>query len=142
MGVLLWKQYMKKITEAFASGYSGRNSDGCIVIKRERHFRRRLSPVRIPYLDDFVVASYTRDLHARRGGELSEEKLLEVRMRLKALLDAAPLCLNLWDQRISQRILLQANEALKLFELDSELQKGIILSIFNLLSLNGSRTAV
>ena len=50
-------------------------------------------------------------------------------MRLKALLDATPLCLNLWDKEFHN--IMCNREAPKLFGLDSEQE---YLDHFNLLS--------
>ncbi len=124
MDVLLWKQYMKESQRPLRPDIQ--NSDGCIVIKRGTAFRRRLSRYGSHILDDFVVASYTRDLRAEI--ELSEKRW-KFRMRLKALLDATPLCLNLWDKEFHN--IMCNREAVKLFELDSEQD---YLEHFNLLS--------
>ncbi|MEG0366447.1 MAG: EAL domain-containing protein [Coprobacillus sp.] len=51
--------------------------------------------VRIPYMDDYVVASYTRDMREQQRMEAEIEKF---NIRLRAILDAIPLCLNLWDR--------------------------------------------
>lgn len=85
-----------------------------------------VTSVRIPYQDDFVMASYTRDL--RPELEL-EEKSRRFRMRLKALLDATPLCLNLWNKDF-QNIMCN-REAAQLFDLKSEQE---YLDHFNQLS--------
>lgn len=76
----------ERITEAFASGYSEFRWMHCD--KEGNSIPAEVISVRIPYLDDFVVASYTRDLRAEI--ELSEKRW-KFRMRLKALLDATPL---------------------------------------------------
>lgn len=114
----------ERITEAFASGYSEFRWMHCD--KEGNSIPAEVISVRIPYLDDFVVASYTRDLRAEI--ELSEKRW-KFRMRLKALLDATPLCLNLWDKEFHN--IMCNREAVKLFELDSEQD---YLEHFNLLS--------
>ena len=52
----------ERITEAFASGYSEFRWMHCD--KEGNSIPAEVISVRIPYLDDFVVASYTRDLRA------------------------------------------------------------------------------
>lgn len=114
----------EKIAEAFAAGYSEFkwlhcDKDGeCIPVE--------VISVRLPYREDFVVASYTRDL---RGEIELEEKRSKFRMRLKALLDATPLCLNLWDKEFHN--IMCNREAPKLFGLESEQE---YLDHFNRLS--------
>ncbi|MGX8852553.1 EAL domain-containing protein [Amedibacillus sp. YH-ame10] len=54
-----------------------------------------VSAVRIPYMDDYIVASYTRDMRSQRN---MEEKIEQFNARFKAILDSNPLCLNLWNR--------------------------------------------
>lgn len=51
--------------------------------------------VRIPYMSDYIVASYTRDMREQQRMKAEIEKF---NVRLRAILDAIPLCLNLWDR--------------------------------------------
>lgn len=74
-----------------------------------------VTTVRIPYQSDFIVASFTRDL--RIETEINE-KNKRFRMRLKALLDAAPLCLNVWNEHL--KLIMCNHEAVKLFGLQNE----------------------
>lgn len=74
-----------------------------------------VTAVRVPYQDDFIVVSFTRDMRIERELEKENEKF---RARLKALLDASPLCLNLWNKK-GENILCN-HEAVKLFDLSGE----------------------
>ena len=71
--------------------------------------------VRIPYMDDYVVASFTRDM---RDQMQMEDQIRKFSDRLKAILDATPLCLNLWNKQF-QNIMCN-KEAVKLFNLKNE----------------------
>ena len=71
--------------------------------------------VRIPYQNDYIVASYTRDLRAELAMAEQDKKF---RRQFKALLDATPLCLNLWNTKYEN--LMCNKEAVKLFDLESE----------------------
>lgn len=68
--------------------------------------------VRIPYLTDYLVASYTRDMREQRT---LEEKVGQFNTRLEAILDASPLCLNLWNRQYDNIMCNKA--AVKLFDL-------------------------
>ncbi|WP_270505796.1 EAL domain-containing protein [Eubacterium limosum] len=84
----------------------------------DEHGRRlpvEVTCVRIPYQNDYVVASYARDLRAEIEVEQSNKKF---RKRLHALLNATPLCLNLWNKKFKN--VMCNEEALKLFELEDE----------------------
>lgn len=82
---------------------------------RGRRLPVEVTCVRIPYQDDYVVASYARDLRAEIEVERSNKKF---RKRLHALLNATPLCLNLWNKKFENTMC--NDEALKLFELEEE----------------------
>lgn len=69
------------------------------------------------------MASYTRDL---RGEIELEEKRSKFRMRLKALLDATPLCLNLWDKEFHN--IMCNREAPKLLDWTVNRNTSIILT--------------
>lgn len=71
--------------------------------------------VRLPYHDGFIVATYTRDL---REQVAAEEEGQRFRLRLKALLDATPLCLNLWTTDFRNVMCNQV--AVDLFDLNNE----------------------
>lgn len=114
----------EKLSEAFVTGYSEFRWVHCD--KEGGSIPAEVISVRLPYRENFVVASYTRDLRAEI--ELSEKRR-KFRTRLKALLDATPLCLNLWDKEYHN--IMCNREAVKLFELDSERE---YLDHFNLLS--------
>lgn len=84
----------------------------------DEHGRRlpvEVTCVRIPYQGDYVVASYARDLRAEIEAEQSNKKF---RKRLHALLNATPLCLNLWNKKFENTMCNE--EALKLFEIKNE----------------------
>lgn len=85
------------------------------VDDRGRRLPVEVTCVRIPYQDDYVVASYARDLRAEIEVERSNKKF---RKRLHALLNATPLCLNLWNKKFENSMC--NDEALKLFELEDE----------------------
>ncbi len=71
--------------------------------------------VRVKYKDDFIVVGYTRDLR-----ELKENmaKIREADERVQLMLDATPLCCNLWDRNFNN---IECNqEAVNLFELSSK----------------------
>lgn len=70
--------------------------------------------VRIPYLQDYVVVSYTQDLRERCA---NEERIQKFNSRLHSILNATPLCLNLWTRNYKNSMCNQA--ALKLFNLKS-----------------------
>ena len=71
--------------------------------------------VRIPYMNDFIVASYSRDM--REQLQL-EEKNKRFNSQLKAILDASPLCLNLWNKKYQNTM---CNlEAINLFNLNNK----------------------
>ncbi|GAA0791151.1 hypothetical protein GCM10008910_01960 [Faecalicatena orotica] len=114
----------EKLTEVFVTGRSEFRWMHCD--KAGSSIPVEVVSVRIPYRGDFVVASYTRDL---RGEIELTEKRWKFRMRLKALLDATPLCLNLWDKEFHNTMC--NREAVELFELESEQE---YLDHFNLLS--------
>ena len=85
---------------------------------QDRHGQRlpvEVTCVRVPYQNDCVVASYARDLRAELEVEQSNKKF---RKRLLALLDATPLCLNLWNKKFENTMC--NKEAVKLFELEDE----------------------
>lgn len=74
-----------------------------------------VTAVRLPYQDGFIVASFTRDLREQIAAKEEDKRF---RMRLKALLDATPLCLNLWTTSFEN--VMCNREAVELFDLDSE----------------------
>ncbi len=71
--------------------------------------------VRVKYKDGFIVAGYTRDLRELKA---SMAKIREADERTQLMLDATPLCCNLWDKNFHN---IDCNqEAVKLFELSSK----------------------
>lgn len=74
-----------------------------------------VSAVRIPYMNDYIVASYTRDMREQRN---MEEKIKQFNARLKAILDSNPLCLNLWNKNF-QNIMCNT-AAVSLFKLNNQ----------------------
>ncbi|MGX8835057.1 EAL domain-containing protein [Amedibacillus sp. YH-ame6] len=76
-----------------------------------------VTAVRIPYMDDYIVASYTRDMRSQR---IMEEKIEQFNARLKAILDSNPLCLNLWNKNF-QNIMCNS-AAVELFGLKDQRQ--------------------
>ncbi|MEG0177467.1 EAL domain-containing protein [Anaerorhabdus sp.] len=83
--------------------------------KCKREFPVEIRFVRIPYMNDYVVLSYTRDMSEQSK---MEESIKKFSSRLKAILDASPLCLNLWNQNFENTMC--NKEAVKLFDLDNE----------------------
>lgn len=73
--------------------------------------------IRIPYMNDYLVASYTRDM---RKQILMEDKVEKFNLRLKAVLDASPLSLNLIDTDYESIMCNKA--AVQLFDLKDELE--------------------
>lgn len=71
--------------------------------------------VKVPYQDDFIIAGYIRDMRVQKA---IEEKNMLFQRRLKALLDATPLCFNLWNRDMDNIMCNQ--EAVKLFGLNDE----------------------
>lgn len=74
-----------------------------------------LTLVRIPYMDDYLVASFTRDM---REQQAMERKIQKFNDRLKAILDATPLCLNLWNKKFENTMC--NKEAVNLFKVENE----------------------
>ncbi len=94
---------------------------GCTVIKKGEYSRRGdFRTASVP--GGFCCGSYTRDLR-----EIIGRKTFEVRMRLKALLDATPLCLNLWDKEF-HNIMCNREEAPKLLDWTVSRNTSIILT--------------
>lgn len=54
-----------------------------------------VTTVCIPYMNDYIVASYTRDMREQRK---LEEQIKNFNERLRSILDSNPLCLNLWNK--------------------------------------------
>lgn len=71
--------------------------------------------VRIPYMNDYIVASYTRDM---RDQIKMEEQIKQFNQRMLAILNALPLCLNLWNNKYEN--IMCNKEAVTLFNLKSE----------------------
>lgn len=71
--------------------------------------------VRIPYMEDYIVASYTRDMRKQRR---LEEKIKKFNTRLAAILDANPLCINLWNRKYENIMCNKA--AVDLFDLKNQ----------------------
>lgn len=102
-----------RIVETFLKG---RNQFKWLHVDHQgRRLPVEVTCVRIPYQDDCVVASYARDLRAELEAEQSGRRFRE---RLRALLDATPLCLNLWNKQFENTMC--NKEAMKLFELEDE----------------------
>ena len=71
--------------------------------------------IRVKYKDGHVVASYTRDL---RELKTTLAQMREADERVQLMLDATPLCCNLWDDHFG---IVECNqEAVKLFKLSSK----------------------
>ncbi len=71
--------------------------------------------VRVERDDGYIVAGYTRDL---REYKKMMAEMREADERTKIMLDATPLCCNLWDENFNN---IDCNEeAVKLFDLDSK----------------------
>ncbi len=71
--------------------------------------------VRVKYKDGYIVAGYTRDLREMKA---MLSKMREADERTQLMLDATPLCCNLWNQNFEN---IDCNqEAVKLFDLKSK----------------------
>ncbi len=71
--------------------------------------------VRVKYKDGYIVAGYTRDLRELKA---TMAKMREADERTQVMLDATPLCCNLWNKDLQN---IDCNqEAVKLFELSSK----------------------
>lgn len=85
--------------------------------------------VKLEVIDEFgepMLACFLRDLRPRR---VAEERDRQFNGKLKAIIDATPLCLNLWNHRLE--LVMCNKEAVELFGLRDERQ---YLDDFNLLS--------
>lgn len=71
-----------------------------------------ITVVRIPYLNDYIIASYSRDMREQRA---MEEQIRQVNAKLEAILEATPLCLNLFNRDLKNTMCNQA--AVELFGL-------------------------
>ncbi len=71
--------------------------------------------VRIPYMNDYIVASYTRDM---RNQVMMQNRIRQFNERTMAILDATPLCVNLWNKRFDN--IMSNKEAMTLFNLSSK----------------------
>ena len=74
-----------------------------------------ITVVRIDELDDdgsAMVAGYTRDLRPQIKAEERERTLMK---RIRSVMDATPLCLNLWNTKFHN--IMCNDEAVRLFEL-------------------------
>lgn len=126
----------RKIKEAFISGYVEFNWQHIdvngVLIPCE------VQCTRIEHHDDFILVSYTRDI--RKQVE-EEEQIRQTNSRIHALLDATPLCVNLWNRNLENTMCNQ--EAVKLFDLENEQQ---YIDYFNKLSPeyqpNGTRSDI
>lgn len=74
-----------------------------------------LTLVRIPYMDDYLVACFARDM---REQQAMEKQIKKFNVRLKAILDATPLCLNLWNEKLEN--IMCNKEATTLFKVENE----------------------
>lgn len=74
-----------------------------------------VSFTKISYMGDYIVASYTRDMREQKR---MEDKIEKFNIRLRAILDATPLCLNLWNSKFENIMCNKA--AVNLFNLGSE----------------------
>lgn len=101
------------IAKAFAEGYHSfewmhQRLDGELIPSE-------ITLVRVPYKTDYIVVGYTRDL---REIKASMEKTREADERTQVMLDATPLCCNLWNNKFENIACNQ--EAVELFELTSK----------------------
>lgn len=74
-----------------------------------------VTAVRIPFMDDYIVATYSRDMREQR---IMENKIERFNTRLAAILDSSPLCLNLWNQDYQNIMCNKA--AVALFDLNNQ----------------------
>lgn len=72
-----------------------------------------LTLTRIPYMDDYIVAGFARDMREQKQ---MEEQIEMFNTKLKAILDATPLCLNLWNDKFENTMCNKA--AVDLFNLN------------------------
>ena len=123
-GQLSSEKALRKIKEAFVRGRT---------VFEWQHQKLNGEPiaaeitlVRVQHGDGYVVAGYTRDL---REYKRVMAKMREADERIKIMLDATPLCCNLWDKNFTN---IDCNEAaVKLFGLKT---KQEYLNSFFLLS--------
>ena len=71
--------------------------------------------LRLPYQDGYIAVSFIRDLRAEMK---TAQENKQFRTQLQAMLDATPLCLNLWNKKQENTMCNQ--EAVTLFDLNSE----------------------
>lgn len=111
------RKSMEKASALLEEAFTGRQistlwrhqTRGGDVIPVEVYFTR------IPFMNDYVVASYTRDIRQQKE---MEDRIRKFNTRLKAILDATPLCLNLWNTRFEN--IMCNKEAVFLFDLENE----------------------
>ncbi len=101
---------LENITTAFTEGYCKfewmhQNLNG-------EPIPSEITLVRVKHRDGYIVTGYTRDLRELKA---SLAKMREADERTQVMLDATPLCCNLWDRNFNN---IDCNqEAVKLFEL-------------------------
>ena len=109
-GRLSSEKAREKITTAFNEGscrfeWMHRKLDG-------EQIPAEIILVRVKHRGEFIVAGYTRDLRELKA---TMDKMREADERTQVMLDATPLCCNLWDKNFNNIACNQ--EAVKLFEL-------------------------
>ena len=103
-----------KIREALETGRSMFRWMHCKLDGTE--IPAEITLVRLDYQDGFIVAGYTRDIRQQLAAENAEQR--NVRLT-QAILDAMPLCVNLWNRRGFKNILCN-KKAAELFNLKNE----------------------
>ncbi len=112
-GELSKELVIKSVKKAFSDGYLcfewiHQNLKGEIIPVE-------VTLVRVKYRDDYIVIAYTRDL---REVKATLAKMREADERTQIMLDATPLCCNLWNKNYQN---IDCNqEAVNLFELSSK----------------------
>lgn len=104
---------LQKITEAFEQGRSTFRWMHCKLDGTP--IPAEITLVRIKYHNDYIVAGYTRDMRYQLAAEEAAEKM---NARFRALLDATPLCLNLWNKNFEN--IMCNRKAVELFNLSNE----------------------
>ncbi|MEG2933331.1 MAG: EAL domain-containing protein [Gordonibacter sp.] len=104
---------IEKLQPAFMSGRTSFIWMHCT--RKGDSIPAEVTAVRLPYQDDCIVASFARDLRTQLAVEEENQRF---RGRLEALLDATPLCVNLWNVDLENIMCNQ--EAVKLFDLENE----------------------
>lgn len=103
-----------KIKEALETGRSVFRWMHCKLDGTE--IPAEITLVRVDYQDGFIVAGYTRDIRQQLAAENAEQKNTRL---TQTIIDAMPLCVNLWNRNGFENILCN-KKAVELFNLKNE----------------------